>query len=135
MMQKISVKKQKEKEKSPVKKFWLSILVGGVTGFVNGIFGGGGGMLVVPMLNYILGYNQKEAHATAILIILPLSIASGLFYSAYGKVDVKIFFPVAIGVVAGGVVGALLLKKLSSKWVLIIFSLVMAFAGIKLLIF
>ncbi len=135
-MRKANVKKCEENAKrNQTKEFWLSILVGAITGFINGVFGGGGGMVVVPMLRFILKYSEKQAHATAILIILPLSIASGLFYSAYGKVDVGVFLPVAMGVVVGGIVGALLLKKLSAKWVSVIFCLVMAAAGAKMLFF
>lgn len=135
-MKKTIVKKEKENaKKNQVKNFWLSIMVGAITGFINGIFGGGGGMIVVPMLKFILKYSEKQSHATAILIILPLSIASGLFYSAYGRVNFQTFLPIVIGVVGGGVVGALLLKKLSSKWISIIFCLVMAIAGAKMLFF
>lgn len=135
-MGKANINKDDENVKrNQTKEFWLSVLVGAVTGFVNGVFGGGGGMIVVPMLRFILKYSEKQAHATAILIILPLSIASGIFYSAYGKVDINLFLPVVVGVVAGGVLGALLLKKLSAKWISVIFCLVMAVAGAKMLFF
>lgn len=111
------------------------IIVGGIAGFLNGIFGGGGGMVVVPMLTYILKREQKKAHATAILIILPMSILSGLLYVTKQKMQLDVTISVIIGVTIGGVVGALLLSKLSAKWVRIIFSVTMAAAGIKMLLF
>lgn len=117
------------------KKFFLSIITGVISGFVNGMFGGGGGMIVVPMLENCLDYKSKNAHATAILIILPLSILSGILYANFGNFNLQIGIPVAIGVLVGGVIGAFALKKLSSKWIVLIFSLVMATAGAKNLFF
>ena len=112
-----------------------AVLTGVSAGIVNGLFGGGGGMIVVPMLIYLLKCPNKKAHATAIMIILPISLVSGLFYSAFGNLDLSVGIPATIGVVAGGVAGAFLLSKLSSKWVMIVFAIVMAAAGIKMLVF
>ena len=117
------------------KNILYSILLGLMTGFINGIFGGGGGMIVVPILNFILKYDDKIAHATAILIILPISIISSLFYAAFGNFDLKIGLPTSIGVTVGGIAGALLLSKLKAKWVSVIFSIVMLAAGVKMLFF
>ncbi|MBE5754272.1 MAG: sulfite exporter TauE/SafE family protein [Clostridiales bacterium] len=126
---------EKSNRLSNKKTILYSILVGVLSGFINGIFGGGGGMIVVPMLNLILKYDEKIAHATAILIILPISIISSLFYAAFGNFDLKIGIPTGIGVTVGGIVGALLLSKLKAKWVSIIFSFVMLAAGVKMLFF
>ena len=117
------------------KQVFLLVFTGVLSGLVNGLFGGGGGMIVVPMLTKLLKYKTKNAHATAIMIILPLSLLSGLFYVAFGNLNLKVAIPVTIGVVGGGVLGACLLSKLSSKWLVIVFSFVMAFAGAKMLLF
>jgi uncharacterized membrane protein YfcA len=124
-------KRIKNEEKERI----FAILGGSVAGLVNGVFGGGGGMIIVPMLIMLLKYSPKNAHATAILIILPLSIVSGLFYSAFGNLDIAVAIPVGIGVIAGGIIGAFLLPKFTNKWLIIVFSIVMAVAGIKMLIF
>lgn len=112
-----------------------SVLTGVFAGLVNGVFGGGGGMIVVPMLVYLLKKEPKVAHATAILLILPMSITSGLFYAAFGSFRAEAGIPVTIGVVAGGILGALLLGKMSSKFIVALFSAVMAAAGVKMLFF
>ena len=114
---------------------FISIITGAIAGLINGLFGGGGGMIVVPMLTKLLKYKSKNSHATAILIILPLSIISGVLYLSFGNFDFSIGLPVIIGIIAGGVLGAILLSKLSSKWVMIIFSIIMAIAGGKMLLF
>ena len=122
-----------EKPANAKKETWKKILTGLIAGLLNGLFGGGGGMAVVPCLTFICGYPVKKAHATAILIILPLSILSGAIYFTFGKFDLKISLLVSAGVTA--VVGALFLKKLKNKAVTVIFSVVMAAAGVKMLFF
>jgi len=124
-----------EKYKNSIRTKVYSILTGLSTGFINGMFGGGGGMIVVPMLTSILDFSQKNAHATAILIILPLSLLSGALYSSFGVFDISVGIPVGIGVLVGGIIGAFLLSKLSSKILIIIFSIIMIGAGVRLLAF
>ncbi len=126
------VKNENEAEKA---KKMQCVLTGAVAGFINGLFGGGGGMIVVPLLTYFLKMEPKKAHATAILIILPMSIVSGLLYASNKSLDLALTIPTAIGVTAGGTLGALALNKLSGKWISIIFSIAMAAAGLKMLVF
>ena len=45
-----------------------AVMAGGLAGLVNGLFGGGGGMIVVPMLTGLLKRDPKRAHATALII-------------------------------------------------------------------
>ncbi len=116
-------------------RIFYHIITGVCAGLVNGLFGGGGGMIVVPMLIMLIGLEPRKAHATAILIILPLSIVSGLFYAIFGNLQTNVLIPVGIGVIAGGVLGAFLLSKISSKLLIVIFSIVMAAAGAKMLFF
>ena len=124
-----------KKEKTNKKRSYYGVITGIVSGLVNGVFGGGGGMIVVPMLIKFFCLEPKKAHATALFIILPLSIVSALFYVVSGNLNFQIVFPITLGVILGGIFGALLLSKLSSKVVIIIFSIVMAFAGAKMLLF
>ena len=56
------------------------ILSGALIGIINGLFGGGGGMIAVPVLIGLLGYPQKEAHATAIAVIAPVCAVSAAAY-------------------------------------------------------
>lgn len=132
-MQKCERVKKINKNKSKNKT--IACVTGAVAGGVNGLFGGGGGMIVVPMLIYFLGINHKSAHATAILIILPLSLVSSVFYLAFGAVDFSITIPVAGGVIVGGAIGALILSKSKPMFLVVVFSVVMAAAGVKMLLF
>jgi len=115
-------------------KVALSIIGGCVVGLVNGFFGGGGGMLCVPLLNKVLKEETKVAHATTILLILPISIATAIMYSVNGYFEIQAGFITMAGVVTGGITGALLLKVLPVKVVGLVFALAMIAAGIKMLV-
>lgn len=109
------------------------IVCGVLVGLANSVFGGGGGMIAVPLLKG-LGLSEKEAHATAILVILPISILSFLLYAFRGFFQGEVSIPAALGVCAGGLLGAKILQKATSKWVGIIFAILQAFAGAWLLL-
>lgn len=103
---------------------------GALVGFVSGFFGGGGGMLCVPLLQFA-GLDVKRAHATALLVILPICIVSASIYIANGYFDGTAVLCACIGVVFGGAVGAALLDKLTSTTVAVIFAALMIAIGIK----
>ncbi len=108
-------------------------LAGLLTGAVNGLFGGGGGMVAVPLLKNMLGYDEKNAHATAILIIAPVCAVSAVTYIVNGYFSADVVIPAALGSVAGGLLGAMALGKLPEFIVNIVFIAVMFAAGLRLL--
>ena len=117
------------------KTTFLKILTGTLTGMANGLFGGGGGMILVPMLEYFLKKDKKSAHATAILIILPVTLISSLIYLIFKGFDFSVGVPVGIGSVFGGVIGAYVLKKMNNSAIVTVFSLLMIVAGVKMTFF
>ena len=89
-------------------------------------------MIAVPVLTYIFAFEKKCAHATAILVILPVTVFAAAVYFFKVGYDAVTLLVVALGVVSGGVAGAKLLKKLPQKAVAIAFILLMAASGVKL---
>ena len=81
----------------------MVVVFSGAVGFVNGFFGGGGGMLLVPLLEKAMKCPVKKSHATAIAIILPISIASAITYIINGYFDWTSVLSVSGGCVAGAV--------------------------------
>ena len=115
-----------------IKKTLAEILTGLAVGAINGLFGGGGGMLCVPLLENVLGESVKISHASTVMIILPVCIAGAFVYVASGGVAAaSSLFPVAAGAVAGGVIGSLLLKNAKSKAIAVIFALITVAAGVR----
>ena len=113
---------------------WLRLIIGGaLTGAVNGLLGGGGGMLAVPLLKKTAGYPAQRAHATAIAVILPASAVSGAVYLFGGLVPLSVLLPVALGVCLGGFLGAKLLARVSARAVTLAFAALMLAAGLRML--
>lgn len=114
------------------KKILPMLLGGGAIGAANGLLGGGGGMIAVPLLRKTAGLSPLRAHATAIAVILPASVLSGAIYCAEGLVPLGIFLPAALGVAAGGLIGAKLLGVLPVRIVEAAFALLMLAAGLRM---
>lgn len=106
---------------------------GCVVGSVNGLLGGGGGMIAVPLLERA-GLPTRRAHATAIAVIAPTSLVSAVIYLALGLVPLPAALPVALGVTAGGLLGARLLPALPARAVDLLFGVLMLAAGARMLL-
>ena len=111
----------------------ILVVLGCLAGFINGFLGGGGGVLVLAMLLAVVKLHQKNAQATALLVILPLTAVSAAVYIIQGSVDWTPTLWAMLGVVLGGIAGALLLSKLKGNTAKIIFALVLVAGGIKML--
>ncbi len=107
-------------------------LIGSFTGFINGIFGSGGGTLLVPILNNIVKIEEHKSHATALAIIIFLSSASSIIYISKGTYDIGLTFQVACGSIVGGIVGAKLLSKLTGRFLRISFGVIMIIAALRM---
>ena len=116
-------------------KFGFNIkntIVGILTGFINGIFGSGGGTLLVPILNNIIKIEEHKSHATALSVIIFLSSASSVIYISKGTYDIGLTLQVACGSIIGGIIGAKLLSKLTGKFLRISFGIIMIIAALRM---
>jgi len=105
-------------------------MTGLLTGACNGLFGGGGGMVAVPLLQKLLHMEAKKAHASAISIIFPLSAVTAAVYGFRGAVDWKTLAYVAPALTAGSILGAKLTGKLKNGRLEGIFTALMFLSGI-----
>ncbi len=116
------------------KKERLLLAAGGLAaGAANGFFGGGGGMIVVPFLTSFAKKDALCAHATAILVILPVSFVSAVFYLVNGYFETELFLAVGIGVAVGGFLGARALNRMSGGAATLLFAAVMFAAGVRMI--
>lgn len=115
------------------KYFWLKIVVLGVfAGLVNGFLGSGGGMVIVPGLVFI-GMEQKQAHASSLLVIAPISLVSFFVYFSNGFIRWEDSAPLLIGSVAGGVAGAFFLDRINKKVLEWVFTGIIIFSGVRMI--
>lgn len=83
------------------------MLIGLSAGILSGLFGIGGGVLIVPALMYGLGFSQKLATGTSLAILLPpVGIAAVMEYYRHGAVNIKAAMVIAIMVVLGSWLGS-----------------------------
>ena len=109
------------------------VLVGLVAGFLSGLFGVGGGILIVPALVLLLGFTQRLAHGTSLAAVLPIAIASLTSYAVEDKVDWKVGALLAVGAVAGAVIGTHILHRLPHDMLAIIFAVLLVATAVRLL--
>ncbi len=110
------------------------VLVGLLAGFLSGWFGVGGGILIVPALVLLLGFTQRLAHGTSLAAVLPIAIASLTTYAIEDKVDWKVGGLLAVGAVAGAVVGTQILHRLSHDTLAIAFAVLLIATAVRLLL-
>ncbi len=116
------------------KRFLKLLLIGFIAGLANGLFGSGGGTIIVPALTYILNIEDHKAHATAIAIILPLTIISTIIYLKGKNIPLNIAYKVILGGIIGSIIGAKLLKKIPTIVLKKIFGSIIIITALRLLI-
>lgn len=116
---------------------WLTVIAGIAAGFVNGLLGAGGGVIIVRSAAHVLPhgreYSPRDVYASALAVMLPVSAVSALSYAGLGVWDGSggIYILPAL---VGGVIGALLLDRLHTQLLRFIFSAVAAYSGIMMLL-
>ena len=110
-------------------------LAGAAAGLVNGFFGGGGGMVLVPLLAGWCGLGQRKAFATSVAVIMPLCALSAGIYLFREGVDLAAALPYLLGGLIGGFAGGRLFKRLNMGWLRRLFALLLLYGGVRALFF
>lgn len=97
------------------------LLIGGATGLLSGVFGVGGGIILVPLLIMFLGFGHRSAAGTSAGAVLPAAIVGGTSYAINGDVDWVAAIALSIGIVGGAQVGSILLERLPERLLQVIF--------------
>ena len=116
------------------KHTWLLLVVGVAAGMLSGLFGVGGGILIVPGLVMVAGLEQRLAHGTSLGAVLPIAVASLSAYWGSGHVDWPVAAFLALGAICGSLIGTHLLAVISKRALAYIFSSVLVISAIRLFI-
>ena len=114
-------------------RWTLMVLLGLTTGFMSGLFGIGGGILMVPGLIFLAKFDSRRAHATSLAAMLPMAVSGVITYMANDNVDWPVVGWLSLGSVFGALVGTTLLTKLSRRALAIAFSVPLVIAAVRLL--
>lgn len=112
----------------------ILLLVGVAAGFLSGMVGIGGGIIIVPVLVYFLGFTQHQAQGTTLfMFLLPIGILGVMNYHKQGYVDYKTAFVIATTFVVGSYFGSKIAISLDQKLVKQIFGAIIIVLGAKML--
>lgn len=115
------------------RKVWLDVavlLTGLAGGIASGLFGIGGGTIMVPILGLLLGFTQHRAQGTSLVALIPpTGLLAVLAYGKAGYVDWRTGLLLIPGVFFGGIAGAKLAKRIPSAAMRKIFAALMFLLG------
>ncbi len=109
----------------------ILIAIGLTAGILSGLFGIGGGVVIVPALIFLLGFSAHRATGTSLVILLPpVGLGAVWEYSRRGAVDWRAAIIVAVMVFVGATLGAFLANKLPGATLKLLFSLFLIGLGV-----
>jgi len=114
--------------------FVLLLLIGLTAGIASGMFGIGGGVIVVPALVLIMGFSLPSAVGTSLAILLPpVGLAAVIEYFRHGNVDLKSAIVVALGLFTGAWISAYFANRLPGSWLRVAFGVFIICLGIYMI--
>ncbi|MGA2163290.1 MAG: sulfite exporter TauE/SafE family protein [Solirubrobacteraceae bacterium] len=108
--------------------------IGTAAGLFSGIFGVGGGTVIVPLLVLWLGYGEREATGTSLAAIVFIAGFAAAVQAGYGNVRVLDGLLVGIPAVGGVLLGAWLQQRLRSRTIALLFAAILVASAVELLI-
>ena len=112
------------------------LFLGMIAGYFSGLVGIGGGVIIVPALVLLFGFNQHTAQGTTLaLLVPPIGMLAAFSYYQKGFVDMKTAILICIGFIIGGFIGSKMAIGLSENLMRRIFAIVLIILGIKMLLY
>jgi hypothetical protein len=109
-------------------------VIGTLAGLFSGLFGVGGGSVIVPLLILWLGYDERTATATSLAAIIFIAAFAAATQGLYGNVDVRDAAAVGIPAVAGVLGGAWLAQRLPRRVIALLFAVVLLASAVELVL-
>ncbi|MBO5670516.1 MAG: sulfite exporter TauE/SafE family protein [Clostridia bacterium] len=115
----------------------LLLSVGAAAGFLNGLLGAGGGILLVYALTALNPDRSPDAvrdnFAATIAAVLPITLLSAILYAADGRMDFSAVTPLVLPALVGGTAGAFLLGRINTNLLKKLFALLVIWSGLYML--
>jgi uncharacterized membrane protein YfcA len=110
------------------------LAVGVAAGFLAGLLGIGGGIIMVPAMVLLFGFDQHVAQGTSLLVIIPAAAAGSWTHYRRGRLDLRVAAFVAAGGILGAVIGSLSALSLDDALLQRLFALVLFAVAIRMLL-
>jgi uncharacterized membrane protein YfcA len=109
-------------------------LIGTLAGLFSGLFGVGGGSVIVPLLVLWLGYEERGATATSLAAIVFIAAFAAAVQGLYGNVDLRDAALVGVPAIAGVLLGTWLQQRLQARAISLAFALVLIASAVELVL-
>lgn len=110
------------------------LLIGLAAGFFSALFGVGGGIVLVPLLMLLCGYDQRVASGTSLAAIGLIALSGTILYGLRGEVDYRYAALVGLPAAAGALVATSIQQRLSARTLGLAFSVLLVAVGVLLLV-
>ena len=120
---------------SPLISILAVLGIGSISGLLSGLFGIGGGIVIVPMLAFLLKFPTSKAVGTSLAaMLLPVGILAVVRYAKAGEVDFKVSTAIGVAIFVMAGVGAAVGLNVGSVWINRGFGVLLLLVGIKFLV-
>ncbi len=103
-------------------------------GVYSGMLGVGGGGIIVPLLIFWLGYEEREATGTSLAAIIAIALMAVIGQGLYGNVDLDLGVLIGVPAVAGVIAGTALQQRVPERAISLMFAVLMIATAIELAI-
>lgn len=110
---------------------WKAAVIGGAAGVANGLFGAGGGLILVPLFLGWLKLPERVSFATTMAVSVPISAVSLLVYMLHGGISLEFAWPYFAGGIAGGALAGTLFRRLPVIWLRRAMGIFLLYGGVK----
>jgi hypothetical protein len=116
-------------------QYLIAALIGLFGGVTSGLFGVGGGIVMVPAMVFLMNTNIKTAIGTSLVVIIPTALTGAFKHHQLGNIDWRIVASLIPLAIVGGFLGAALTKSLPAETLKKLFGGFIILAGCRLLFF
>lgn len=109
-------------------------MIGTAAGAFSGMFGVGGGTVIVPLMILWLAFGEREATGTSLAAIVVIALLATLIHGAYGNVDLAKAAVVGLPAVGGVVAGTVIQQRVSERLISLLFALLLVAVAIHVLV-
>ena len=110
-------------------------IIGILTGIFSGLLGVGGGLIMIPMFVFFLGFSQHMAQGMSLAVMLPpVTLLAAWNYHKAGYIDWKIALIVSVLFIIGGFFGSKIALKIDQQMLKKVFGVLIILAGLKMLL-
>jgi hypothetical protein len=109
-------------------------VTGTAAGLYSGLFGVGGGIVIVPLLVLWLGYGEREATGTSLAAIVGIAAVGVLAQGAYGNVDVTKGLLVGVPAIGGVVLGTWIQQRIRTETIGLLFAILLLAVAVDLVL-